>query len=521
MKRSTLDGLIFGLLVSLCALTTGAGYLAAKARNDSQREEYLNAAAQGIFESISTQLLRTSESLRIAAVMLSEDHAPSPNGLGLLTFTIPHLVGSERPVQWFSENVLDRPVAQNQKMLGRVHIDTESPAGSYFDLLTPVGSKLEEPRNSSKSTLHGALSTRISVASMLSEAAYRSEAQQFEIEVFDRHESPPLSIFRSTPFSHVADERLSIHSSLDVFGHPWEVVLRPMEAESVWWTPPHLVLASGIVLSLLLLTLLTKLRKSRMRMEAAEEKEREERSKREQEELIRQLSDRIARLDRSQGVGEMAFIIGHELSQPLTAINSLAELGTTLADAQGEQSKPFRDIFQKISRNAARGSALLDQIRNYVRGTTAKNVRVDICKALSEVTDLLEAEAQRCQVTLNLALDSGSDAVIGDPLQLSQVFVNVIRNAIEASSHAPRSDVLIRMTHDGMLIHVMVRDHGEGFSAEALQQAGTPFFTTKKSGLGLGLTISSNIIKAHGGTLQLSNAPEGGAQVVIKIPATN
>lgn len=510
MTRQQIDQLIMVVVAALCAAGTTVGYLVAESREAALRADYLTASAQGVFESVSTQVLRTGESLRTAATMLDAMGASNSTPLTASVSPIPHLITEPGGVRWHARE--DRAPPARQRIVGEIQATGDTASGNSFELLTTP----DPARGGARAT--GSLSTRISVASMLSEAAYRSEAQQLEIEVFDQSEGASRSIFRSVPFNHVPDPQATIRSTLDVFGHPWEIVLRPMAITRPWGNTPDLVLAGGITLTVLLLLLLSTVTRARNRIAAAETREQEERAKRQQDELNRQLSERIAQLDRSHGIGEMAFVIGHEISQPLTAINSYAQLGETMAEGSEEPMPQMRAIFSKIGRNAARARGLLDQIRSYVRGTPTQNVVVDLNKVVNEVVELLEAEAQRLQVTLSLNLRPTEAPVMGDPLQMSQVVVNVLRNAMEASAGAPLSEVEIQLDSDGQLLHLQVRDHGQGFSEAALRQAGTPFFTTKTTGMGLGLAICANIIQAHGGSLGFSNAPDGGAQVQIRLP---
>jgi two-component system C4-dicarboxylate transport sensor histidine kinase DctB len=112
-------------------------------------------------------------------------------------------------------------------------------------------------------------------------------------------------------------------------------------------------------------------------------------------------------------------------------------------------------------------------------------------------------------------------AVWADPVQLSQIFMNVLRNAIQATHGQPSRQLRIRVWREGEMAHITLTDNGPGLPPEALSQAGTAFFTTKTEGLGVGLSISISIAQQHGGSLSIGNSPKGGAVVELQLPAVD
>jgi C4-dicarboxylate-specific signal transduction histidine kinase len=144
--------------------------------------------------------------------------------------------------------------------------------------------------------------------------------------------------------------------------------------------------------------------------------------------------------------------------------------------------------------------------------------RVDLGQVVREVSELVAAEARAHGVRLSLELPADPVTVRGDALQLSQVVLNLLRNAIEAAAgHA--AFVSVRAVQGDGRALLTVEDGGPGLTPAALQKAGQPFFTTKAGGLGLGLSISRAIAEQHGGTLRLANAPAGGARAELDLPS--
>jgi C4-dicarboxylate-specific signal transduction histidine kinase len=144
---------------------------------------------------------------------------------------------------------------------------------------------------------------------------------------------------------------------------------------------------------------------------------------------------------------------------------------------------------------------------------------VDLNRTVHEVAELIAAEARSRQVKLVFAEPAAPVLVAGDPIQLSQIVLNVLRNAIEALQQVVHREIHIASTRaDGRVI-LQIRDSGPGLAAEVLAQVGSPFFTTKPSGLGMGISISRSIAQQHGGTLTLANAESGGARVTLDLPA--
>jgi C4-dicarboxylate-specific signal transduction histidine kinase len=231
------------------------------------------------------------------------------------------------------------------------------------------------------------------------------------------------------------------------------------------------------------------------------------------------LSDQIAQLDRRRSVGEIAASLAHELSQPLTNIYLIADR-MELALAQ-HQDTSLNQYFADLNRNTQKAGDILGRIRSFIRSRDRQYERVEIAQVINDVSALIRDLTHNESVELEVSLPPEPLAVRADPVQLSQIFMNVLRNAIQATEGQAIRQLKIRVWRDGAMAHITLTDNGPGLSALTLDHAGMPFFTTKNDGLGVGLSISKSIAHQHGGILSIGNSPSGGAVVELQLPAVD
>ncbi|NCC26794.1 MAG: hypothetical protein EOM22_01225 [Gammaproteobacteria bacterium] len=231
----------------------------------------------------------------------------------------------------------------------------------------------------------------------------------------------------------------------------------------------------------------------------------------------RVLGDRIAHLERQRSLGLLSASLGHELKQPLTAVLTNAQVVRRMLGSGRIDSAQMLDYLDKIVYNTKRASGIIERIRGFLRPGESGREAVDLAQVAQEVAELVAAEARARRVPLLLGLPSQPLRVIGDPLQLSQIVLNLLRNALEAAGDCPQG-VAVRLRQLRGQAVLEVEDCGPGLTPEAQRLAGQPFFTTKPEGLGLGLSISRAISEQHGGELRLSNAPNGGALAELRLP---
>jgi signal transduction histidine kinase len=237
-----------------------------------------------------------------------------------------------------------------------------------------------------------------------------------------------------------------------------------------------------------------------------------------QEEATR-LSEQIAQLDRRRSVGEIAASLAHELSQPLTNIYLIAD--RMELSLQQRQDESLNKYFEDLNRNTQKAGDILGRIRNFIQAKNTHFERVELSQAITDVSALIHNLSYNESVDLQISLPPQGLAVWADPVQLSQIFMNVLRNAIQATHGQPSRQLRIQVWRDGGMAHITLTDNGPGLPPEAVSRVGTAFFTTKSEGLGVGLSISKSIAQQHGGSLSIGNGPTGGAVVTLLLPAVD
>ena len=237
-----------------------------------------------------------------------------------------------------------------------------------------------------------------------------------------------------------------------------------------------------------------------------------------QEEATR-LSEQIAQLDRRRSVGEIAASLAHELSQPLTNIYLIAD--RMEMSLQQRQDESLNKYFEDLNRNTQKAGDILGRIRAFIQSKNTHFERVELSQVITDVSALIHDLAYNESVDLQVSLPPQGLAVWADPVQLSQIFMNVLRNAIQATHGQPSRQLRIQVWREGEVAHITLTDNGPGLPPEAVSRAGTAFFTTKSEGLGVGLSISKSIAQQHGGSLSIGNSPMGGAVVVLQLPAVD
>jgi PAS domain S-box-containing protein len=229
----------------------------------------------------------------------------------------------------------------------------------------------------------------------------------------------------------------------------------------------------------------------------------------------------IARLMRQSILGELSGTIAHELNQPLTAILANAETAKQLLGRKNIDLEQIQEIVTDIIEEDNRAGEVISRIRNLLRKGESKSEPIDLNQLMESTLHLLRGELVSRKINVDVRLAESLPTISGDPVQLQQVLLNVIMNAMEAmKSQAPSQRALTITTRaNGKQIEAVIVDSGHGIAAEDQKQLFQPFFTTKERGLGLGLSICSTIIKSHGGKLNIENNAGGGAIVVVALPS--
>ncbi len=223
------------------------------------------------------------------------------------------------------------------------------------------------------------------------------------------------------------------------------------------------------------------------------------------EEESQQRLDQLAHVERLSIMSEMVSGLAHELNQPLAAVNNYAQVCRHLIHSLEETSRSdLADAVEQIVEQAGRAGQIIRHLRTFVRRADAPRSTVNINDVVRDAVDLLKVEARLRQVSLETILGDPLPAVVVERTQIEQVIISLANNAMEAMRQSTSDEHRVRvrtsMRADGML-EVAVEDNGGGLRAENIDRLFEPFYTTKTSGMGLGLSISRSIIEAHGGRL--------------------
>ncbi|GAB4347080.1 MAG: hypothetical protein Kow006_06410 [Gammaproteobacteria bacterium] len=239
------------------------------------------------------------------------------------------------------------------------------------------------------------------------------------------------------------------------------------------------------------------------------------------EEAENQRQAELAHAARLSTMGEMATGIAHELNQPLSAIANYTAACIRMLSAENYSRESLLEAMQLTSRQARRAGDIIRRIRAFIRKAGPAPEPVDINTLIREVVGLLAPETRKNGIEIKLDLASDLPMIAAHAIEIEQVTLNLMRNAIDSMSkvESDRLDLTI-MTRQrgGTHIEVLVRDRGTGFEVEDSEEVFMPFYTTKSTGMGLGLSISRRIIESHGGKLWATANDGGGATFHFSLP---
>jgi two-component system sensor kinase FixL len=229
---------------------------------------------------------------------------------------------------------------------------------------------------------------------------------------------------------------------------------------------------------------------------------------------LQELQSELVHVSRLTAMGEMASALAHELNQPLSAIaNYMRGSQRLLAGRTDEESVMVRDAMSKAAEQSLRAGQIIRRLRDFVaRGETERRVE-SIKKLIEEASALALVGARDQGVRVTFKLDPSFDLVLADKVQIQQVILNLIRNALEAMEQSERRELVISTEpEEPEMIAVGVSDTGSGVAEDVASQLFQPFVTTKRQGMGVGLSISRTIVEAHGGKIR-AEANAGGGTV--------
>lgn len=249
-----------------------------------------------------------------------------------------------------------------------------------------------------------------------------------------------------------------------------------------------------------------------------------ERHRRRRAELTMQLqASELAHASRVAIAGELTGAIAHEINQPLGAILSNAEAAELLLESGPGRCGELRNILADIRRDDLRASEVIRRLRALLSKHEVERKPFELSEAIREVESVLGAEARRRGVSLSVRPSTTPAIIVGDRVQIQQVLMNLVLNAMDAVAEQPedRRTVVVSVENVAGDIAVSVHDRGRGIAPDHLPKVFDSFFSTKRAGMGLGLSIARTIVQAHGGRIWAENVPENGAVLHVEFSATH
>jgi C4-dicarboxylate-specific signal transduction histidine kinase len=226
----------------------------------------------------------------------------------------------------------------------------------------------------------------------------------------------------------------------------------------------------------------------------------------------------LTHVGRLTAMGELVASIAHDVGQPLTAIITNGSFLLRRLENQDD----LRAAAAAIVADGKRANSIISRVRSLLKKQDTVMAEIDINDAIQEVVSLLSNESSRHRIVTSTELGARLPGVYGDRVQLQQVMVNLIMNAVDATREISEGarEIIIRSAEEANCVVVTVEDSGTGLTPDQLDRIFEPFFTTKAQGIGMGLSISRSIVESHGGQISASNRRPRGARFEVKLPTT-
>jgi two-component system sensor kinase FixL len=240
--------------------------------------------------------------------------------------------------------------------------------------------------------------------------------------------------------------------------------------------------------------------------------------RRSQERRMHELQAELVHVSRLTAMGEMASSLAHELNQPLSAITSYLRGAATLLKADQVDKERIREVLHRSADQALRAGDIIKRLREFVAKGDIQPTLENPAILLEEAAALALVGSRELDVRVSLRCDRDLPDIAVDKVQIQQVALNLIRNAVEAMETTSRRDLTIAVTRQKSIALFSVADSGTGINPEIAQHLFQPFVTSKANGMGVGLSICRTIIEAHGGRISAIPNDGGGTIFEFTVP---
>jgi two-component system sensor kinase FixL len=240
--------------------------------------------------------------------------------------------------------------------------------------------------------------------------------------------------------------------------------------------------------------------------------------RRDQERRMQELQSELVHVSRLTAMGEMASALAHELNQPLSAVTNYIRGSVAIIEAGEPDPGRLHNALSRASEQVLRAGEIIKRLREFVAKGETERAPENPVTLMEEAAALALVGARERGVRVNLRFNRGAANVLVDKIQIQQVALNLIRNAIEAVENEPAPVVDIRVDPQDEAVVFTVSDNGPGVSPEVAARLFQPFVTTKAAGMGVGLSICRTIIEAHGGRIWGEPSDAGGASFIFTLP---
>jgi two-component system, LuxR family, sensor kinase FixL len=244
-----------------------------------------------------------------------------------------------------------------------------------------------------------------------------------------------------------------------------------------------------------------------------------------QEQQEREHLEKLAHVTRLGLMGEMASSIAHEVNQPLSSVVNYTKACLRFIESENLDLEKIREVMLKANQQALKAGQIIHNMREFVKSRKIRRSTVNINELIYDAISLFESEFKQHLIDMRFELTKSLPIVFIDRVQIEQVILNLIRNSIDALKELPqftqRKLSIESRLNDTNYLEVRVKDNGPGLTPLQREKILTPFFTTKASGMGMGLSISRSLVEAHHGTLHFNSKEDKGTTFYFTIPTEN